>query len=111
MRTLEKVTPGQATNMNKAVRERAAELCRAYRMGVTITPVEQGRGSVPERARFIPNPEKVKKINAAIRKAVSEMTGARTMREVARCDYGTVIEYIMDWDDYETVQRIRRAGT
>ena len=111
MRSLEKVTPAQASNINKCIRERAAEICASYRMGVRITPVEEGHGSRPEAARFEPNPEKAKKLIAAIRKDVKVMTGARTMREVARCDYGTVIDFVMDWDDYETIQKIRRAGT
>lgn len=110
MRSLEKVTPAQASNINKCIRERAAEICESYRMGVKITPVEEGHGSRPEAARFEANPEKAKKLIAAIRKDVSVMTGARTMREVARCDYGTVIDFIVDWDDYEAVQKIRRAA-
>ena len=43
IRTLEKVTPQQGLNINRAIRERAAEICQEYRMGVTVTPVEQKR--------------------------------------------------------------------
>ena len=109
VRTLEKVTPQQASRINKAIRERGLELCREYRIGVTITPVVQGVGSVPEQARFEASEEKAKKISAAIRAEVRTMAGAKTAREVARCDYETVIGYVQAWEDYETIQRIRRG--
>lgn len=109
VRTLEKVTPQQASRINKAIRERGLELCREYRIGVTITPVAQGVGSVPEQARFEASAEKAKKISAAIRAEVRTMAGAKTAREVARCDYETVIGYVQAWEDYETIQRIRRG--
>ena len=109
VRTLEKVTPQQASRINKAIRERGLELCREYRIGVTITPVVQGVGSVPEQARFEASEEKAKRISAAIRAEVRTMAGAKTAREVARCDYETVIGYVQAWEDYETIQRIRRG--
>ena len=110
IRTLEKVTPQQAVNINKAIRERAAEICQEYRMGVTVTPVEQGRGSAPERAAFKPNREKLQAVAVAIRRDVRAATGARSMQAVARCDYATVIEMVTDWDDYEKVQTIKKGG-
>lgn len=110
IRTLEKVTPRQAGNVNRAIRERAAEICREYRMGVTITPVEPGRGQAPEKARFEPDKEKAKAVGTAIRRDVRAATGARSMQAVARCDYSTVIGMIMDWDEYETIQGIRKKG-
>ncbi len=109
VRTLEKVTPQQAGRINKAIRERGLELCREYRIGVTVTPVVQGVGSVPEQARFEASAEKAKRISAAIRAEVRTMAGAKTAREVARCDYETVIGYVQAWEDYETIQRIRRG--
>ena len=110
IRTLEKITPQQAGNVNRAIRERAGEICAEYLMGVRITPVVQGVGSVPEAARFEANPEKKKALAAEIRKAVREMTGARSTREIARCDYDTVIAFVMDWDDYDIIQRIRKSA-
>lgn len=110
IRTLEKVTPQQGLNINRAIRERAAEICQEYRMGVTVTPVEQGRGSVPERAEFKPNREKLQAVAVAIRRDVRAATGARSMQAVARCDYATVIEMVTDWDDYEKVQAIKKGG-
>lgn len=114
IRTLEKVTPQQAYNINKAIRERAAELCREYRMGTMVTPgaTEDIAKTVqaPEKARFEVNREKAKALATAIRREVRGATGARNMQAVARCDYGTVISMIMDWDDYEKIQRIRKGG-
>lgn len=110
IRTLEKITPQQAVNVGKCVRDRAAELCREYRMGVTVTPVEPGKGSRTDAARFEPNEAKKKELSAEIRKALREMTGARSMREISRIDYETVIAFVMDWEDYDAIQRIRKAG-
>ena len=78
-------------------------------MTVYLLSVVQGVGSVPEQARFEASEEKAKKISAAIRAEVRTMAGAKTAREVARCDYETVIGYVQAWEDYETIQRIRRG--
>ena len=109
IRTLEKVTPQQAAEINRMIRERAEEICMEYRMGVTVTPVEPGRGSVPEAARFEPNPEKRKAVAAAIRTEVRIMTGAKTAREIARVDFATVRDAIAGWDDYEVIRKIRKG--
>lgn len=86
IRTLEKVTPGQAAEINRRIRERAAEICREYGMDT----------------------EARKPIVAGIRRDVREMTGVRTAREIARCDRETVTEFIGTWEDYDAIQRIRR---
>lgn len=86
IRTLEKVTPGQAAEINRRIRERAAEICREYGMDT----------------------EARKPIVAWIRRDVREMTGVRTAREIARCDRETVTEFIGTWEDYDAIQRIRR---
>lgn len=85
VRTLEKVTPQQATRINRAIRERAAAVCEDYRM------------SGNEKA-----------VASEIRRTVCEMTGARAMREVARCDYDSIVALVIDWDDYDKIQRIRK---
>lgn len=95
IRTLEKVTPTQARNINQAIRERAAELCAEYLIG------RSGVGG------FHPDLEAMKAIAAAIRREVREITGAQTMKAVARCDYDTMIALILDWDDYEMMKRLR----
>ena len=83
IRTLEKVTPGQAAEINKRIRSRAAEICREYSMA-------QG-----------------KTVTGAIRKDVREMTGVKTAREIARCDYPAVKEFVETWEDYDVIMKIR----
>ena len=89
VRTLEKVTPAQASALNRAMRQRAAAVCREY--------LCEG---------------KEKEAAAAIRRSVRAATGARSAREIPRCDYWTVLELITDWDDYEAMKAIRtKEGT
>ena len=84
---LEKVTPAQASEINRAVRERAAALCREYRAA--------GR----EKA-----------VAAAIRKAMRATLGAQTVREVARCDYDVALQQARQWEDYKAMTAIRERG-
>ena len=87
LRTLEKVTPYQAKTINRLVRDRAAEVCREYRM-----------------------PGQEKKVAGAIRRTVRELTGVKTAQEIARCDYQTVLETVGTWDRYDVIQTIRKAA-
>lgn len=87
LRTLEKVTPYQAKTINRLMRERAAEVCREYRM-----------------------PGQEKKVAGAIRRTVRELTGVKTAQEIARCDYQTVLEAVGTWDRYDVIQGIRKAA-
>ena len=87
VRMLEKVTPAQAAALNTAIRERAAAACREYRMTGLEKPVA-----------------------AAIRKAVRLATGARSAREIARCDYQPVRDLIGTWDEYKTMKAIKAKG-
>ena len=87
VRMLEKVTPGQARDLNAAIRERAENVCREYRMNGMEKPVA-----------------------AAIRKTVRLYTGARSMREIARCDYQIVREMAGSWDEYRTIKTIKAKG-
>ena len=110
IRTLEKVTPGQAAEINKKIRSRAAEICREYSMGsVRGMYVASGGGESWEAGPRIwqPDPEQVKELTGAIRKDVREMTGVKTAREIARCDYPAVKEFIEGWDDYDVIMKIR----
>lgn len=84
VRMLEKVTPSQASDLNAAIRERAAAACKEYRMTGLEKPVA-----------------------AAIRKAVRLATGARSVREIARCDYKPVRELVESWDEYKTMKAIK----
>ena len=86
--TLEKVTPGQAAEINAGIRTRASEICQDYRAA----------GMEKQAA-------------AAIRKDVRNMTGARTAREISRCDYQTVLKTVREWDNYQTMKALRAKGT
>ena len=87
LRTLEKVTPYQAKTINRLVRDRAAEVCREYRM-----------------------PGQEKKVAGAIRRTVRELTGVKSAQEIARCDYQTVLETVGNWDRYDVIKKIRKAA-
>lgn len=84
VRLLEKVTPAQAGEINRAVRERAQALCRLY-------------GA----------PGGEKSAAAAIRKAMRLQLGAATTREIPRCDYEIALEAARGWDDYKVMRGIR----
>lgn len=110
IRTLEKVTPGQAAEINKRIRSRAAEICREYQMGEERGMiVASGGGEKWEAVPRIwqPDPEQVKELTGAIRRDVREMTGVKTAREIARCDYPAVKEFVESWEDYDVIRRIR----
>ena len=112
IRTLEKVTPGQAAKINKKIRSRAAEICREYGMEkvgkLKIDHRADGRmGEIEEQEIRRPDPEQVKELTGAIRKDVREMTGVKTAREIARCDYPAVKEFVESWDDYDVIMKIR----
>lgn len=85
IRTLEKVTPGQVTRINKLIRQRAGDVCEEYR---------------------IPGEEKA--VAAMIRTALRTATGAQAMREISRCDMEAVEDLIVGWDDYERIMRLIR---
>ena len=87
VRTLEKVTPAQASAVNRAVRERAKAVCAEY----------LAEGSEREAA-------------AAIRRSVRESTGARSAREIPRVDYPAVMDQVRTWDEYRVMKAIRKKG-
>lgn len=83
IRTLEKVTPGQVTKINKLIRQRAGDVCEEYR---------------------IPGEEKA--VAAMIRREIKLVTGAQAVREISRCDIEAVEDLIVGWDDYERIMRL-----
>lgn len=87
VRMLEKVTPSQANDLNAAIRVRAAAVCQDYRM------------SGQEKA-----------VAVAIRKTMRLATGARSVREIARCDYKPIRELVDTWDEYRTIKAIKAKG-
>ena len=89
VRLLEKVTPAQASALNRAIRERAMELCAIY---------------------MIPGADKA--VSAAIRKAVKLRFGAATAKDLPRCEYEVAMTQVQGWDDYKTMKDIKgRART
>lgn len=86
VRLLEKVTPAQASAVNKAIRERATEICALYL-------IRDDRGE--------------KLAAAAIRKAVKLQFGAGAVKEIPRCDYEIALEAVRKWDDYKTMKDIK----
>ena len=86
VRLLEKVTPAQARAINRAIRDRATELCAIYLL----------RGDGCEKS-----------VAAAIRKAVKLRFGAATAKELPRCEYEVAMAQIQGWDDYGIMKGIR----
>ena len=89
VRLLEKVTPAQTTTINRAIRERATEICSIYMV----------RGDQGEKLAA-----------AAIRKAVKLQFGAGSVKEVPRCDYEIALEQVRTWDDYKAMKAIREKA-
>ena len=86
VRLLEKVTPAQASAVNKAIRERATEICTLY-------VIRDNRGE--------------KLAAAAIRKAVKLQFGAGAVKEIPRCDFEIALEAVRKWDDYKAMKDIK----
>ncbi len=85
VRLLEKVTPAQATEINRAIRGRATEICAIY---------------------MIRDDRAEKLAAAAIRKAVKLQFGAGAVKEIPRCDYEIALEQVQGWDDYKVMKDI-----
>ena len=84
VRLLEKVTPSQASALNRAIRERATELCAIY---------------------MAPGCDKA--VATAIRKAVKLRFGAATAKDLPRCEYEVAMAQVQGWDDYKVMKGIR----
>lgn len=82
---LEKLTPMQVKDVNLRIRERAVQL-------------EAGYG-LPEGS--------AEKLTTLIRRQVRMETGARSTRDIARCDYPVVCALISDWEDYQAISALR----
>ena len=87
VRRLTKVTAAQASEINGAIRQRAAEVCR----------IHHADGREKEAA-------------AAIRKAMKKTCGTGTVRELPRCDYPVALKLVKLWDDYRIMQEIKAKG-
>lgn len=85
VKRLTKVTPAQASALNRLIREHAALICEKHR----ATGCE-------------------KMIGTAIRKAIKNTCGISSIRELPRCDYSVAIRQVEIWDDYRQVLEIKR---
>lgn len=79
---LEKVTPMQAREINKAIQERARVLSIEYCTG----PYQP--------------------ICTAIRRALRLETGCRSVKDIARCDYQVAVEIVETWEEPEILRQI-----
>ena len=82
---LEKLTPMQVKDVNLRIRERAVQLEAGYDLPA---------GSA-------------EKLATLIRRQVRMETGARSARDIARCDYPVVCEMISDWEEYQAISALR----
>ena len=82
---LEKVTPMQAKDLNLRIRERACGLEMSW--------------DLPEGG--------AQKLMTAIRRDIRMETGARSTRDIARCDYQVVCGLIEDWEDVRLIMKLR----
>ncbi len=80
---LTKVTPSQATELNRLMRETAQALSDRYRV------------------------QAVDKVAALIRKDVRLRAGIKSMRDLPRCEYEAFCSYIALWDDYKKIRALR----
>lgn len=87
VRLLNKVTPAQASAINAAIRERAAELCAEYRAAGCETAVGN-----------------------AIRKELKLTMGVQSVRDVARCEYAVAVQTVRLWDDYKIMKAVKARG-
>lgn len=104
VRTLEKVTPAQAAIINRLIQQRARDLCEEYRIGVCADPQKESGKKGPGRPAVS---KEEKALGAMIRADVRTLTGTRTVREIARCDWETAVDYITGWDDYDKIMTVK----
>jgi len=81
---LTKVTPMQAGAINKAIRERAREMCEAHRA-----------------------PGGEAQAQNAIRREVRLAFGVQSVRELPRCEYQVALRQVQLWEDYRAMKTIK----
>lgn len=86
VRLLEKVTAAQAAIVNRAIRDRAVEICAMY--------------SIRDDAA-------VKKAATAIRRTVRLQFGA--VKEIPRCEFEVALEQVRGWDDYKVMKSLKEG--
>lgn len=92
----QRVTRTQETAIKRAIQARAKEI--ALREGL------KGRYD-PNAGEYL-DPEK--RLGAAIRKTLRELTGARAAGDIRACVYDSAMKHIMEWDYPGAIRRIRK---
>lgn len=87
---LTKVTPAQATALNRAMRERAAVICERYRL--------QDEGNC------------LTLLSNCIRRDVRFRAGISSIKDLPRCEWEAYMHYVDMWDDYKEVRKIREKA-
>lgn len=84
---LTKVTPAQATQLNRLMRDTAQALVVRYRLQ-----------DIPNAVTLMAN---------CIRRDVRFRAGIQSMRDLPRCEAEAYINYISLWDNYKVVKTLR----
>lgn len=84
VKRLTKVTPSQASELNRAIRTRAKMICEKHR----AVGCEKAMAS-------------------AIRAAVKNTCGISTARELPRCDFSVAMRQVEIWDDFKKIREIK----
>lgn len=84
---LTKVTPAQATQLNRLMRETAETLVQRYRLQ-----------DIPNAVTLLSN---------CIRRDVRFRAGIQSMRDLPRCEFDAYVNYISLWDNYKAAKSIR----
>ena len=92
----QRVTRTQETAIKRAIQARAKEI--ALREGL------KGRYD-PDAGEYL---EPEKRLGAAIRKTLRELTGARAAGDIRACVYDSAMKHIMEWDYPGAIRRIRK---
>lgn len=87
---LTKVTPAQATALNRAMRERAAVLGERYRL--------QDVGNY------------LTLLSNCIRRDVRFRAGISSIKDLPRCEWEAYMHYIDMWDDYKVARKLREKA-
>lgn len=90
MELLERLTPGQAQALGKAIRERAAALLDMY--GIAQTQKAQG------------------KVKTLIRRELRNVTGVegKSLRDLPKCEYQVMLNRVSLWDDYDAMMGVEQ---
>ncbi|MDD3212193.1 MAG: hypothetical protein PHY64_00870 [Eubacteriales bacterium] len=88
MELMEKLTPGQAQELGKAVRERAAALLNLY--GIAQTKRAQG------------------KVQTLIRRELRNAAGVegKSLRDLPKFEYQVALNRVALWDDYDAMMGV-----